>query len=122
MNSIERQAIITERLEEFVPVLVFGDIHRTEQSDLSIKLHQNQPNPFTQRTLIQFELPEEGEVELVFYDISGQILHSLKSKYGKGLNALYVKDEDLHFAQGIVYYQLKYKAQSITRAMISGIR
>jgi subtilisin family serine protease len=40
-------------------------------------LRQNQPNPFSASTLIQFELPVEAEVRLEIFDASGRRISSL---------------------------------------------
>ena len=44
----------------------------TETLPHSFCLHQNYPNPFNSRTIIAYELPQRGEVELNIYNILGQ--------------------------------------------------
>ena len=68
------------------------------------ELHQNRPNPFTQRTYIPFRLPERKEVTLEVFDNSGRVLFK-KSLLGRaGWNELKV-----HLPEapgGILFYRL----------------
>jgi len=43
----------------------------------SYNLFQNYPNPFNPETVIRFQLPQESQVELSIYNISGQLLRTL---------------------------------------------
>ena len=42
-------------------------------------LHQNYPNPFNPRTVIRYELPNEGNVSITIFDLSGKQIRSLVS-------------------------------------------
>ena len=44
------------------------------------KLHQNYPNPFNPITTISFDLPEENNVKLNIYDISGRKISTLSNQ------------------------------------------
>ncbi|MCK4412021.1 MAG: hypothetical protein KAY32_00620 [Candidatus Eisenbacteria sp.] len=48
-------------------VTAFGAIH----------LFQNQPNPFSPETRIDFELAKAGPVELAIYEVNGRLIRSL---------------------------------------------
>lgn len=43
----------------------------------SFALHQNHPNPFNPSTMITYDLPEAGQVNIVVYDMVGKIVGTL---------------------------------------------
>lgn len=52
-------------------------------------LHQNQPNPFSARTVIRFELPVGAMVRLEVFDLQGRRLRVLADRYyGAGYHAV----------------------------------
>ena len=48
---------------------------------LSFELHQNYPNPFNPITNITYELPQNGKIELIIYDITGRQLETLVNTF-----------------------------------------
>jgi hypothetical protein len=46
---------------------------------LTAQLAQNYPNPFNSETVIEYELPQSGEIQLMIYDVTGQRVISLAS-------------------------------------------
>ena len=52
------------------------------------ELYQNQPNPFIDRTVIGFFLPEATTATLSVFDETGRLLHTQKGDYAKGYNAI----------------------------------
>jgi len=83
-----------------------------------ISLYQNQPNPFTGETVIQFEIPEGGEVDLSFFDANGRFIYSIIDDYGPGINAIQLTRSDLKLFNGVILYRMKYRDQVVTRKMI----
>ncbi len=83
-------------------------------------MYQNQPNPFTGKTLIQFELPEPGAVTFRFYTVGGKEIYHLSGDYGRGVNAIHISNDLLKGYSGIIYYQMVYGQERHTRAMIAG--
>ena len=46
----------------------------------SLRLHPNYPNPFNPSTTIAFSLPEDGDVRLAVYNISGQLMGEIVAR------------------------------------------
>ncbi len=46
---------------------------------LVAQLAQNYPNPFNSETVIEYALPQSGEMQLIVYDVTGQRVVSLAS-------------------------------------------
>ena len=70
----------------------------------SIILNQNSPNPFKEKTDIQYSIPDNvGEAMLVFYDSKGTILSTFEIEH-KGEGTLTVYGENL--SAGIYTYSL----------------
>ncbi len=68
-----------------------GAFLNTSASDLGLEftLKQNQPNPFRMGTVMRFALPEERDVRLEVFDISGRLVKSLANgRFGPGLHTL----------------------------------
>ncbi len=80
-------------------------------------LHHNYPNPFYQETSIDFEIPNEAEVEINIYDLRGRLIRSRGSNYTKGRHQVTIDGSVLSQA-GIYYYQIKAGAFCQTRKMI----
>ncbi len=82
-----------------------------------IKLQQNRPNPFKDKTVIGFHLPEATKVTLTIFDLNGKVLKRIEGNYDVGYNEVFLKKSDLN-AVGLLYYQLMTKQESITKSML----
>jgi hypothetical protein len=85
---------------------------------VGFELYQNQPNPFVNRTMIGFHLPEATEATLTVYDETGRMLYSQKGNYAKGYNAVSVERTVLAQSTGMLYYKLETATDAATRKMI----
>jgi hypothetical protein len=86
------------------------------------QLSQNYPNPFNPQTLIKYDLPEPGFVNITVYNILGQKVKTLvdepqemgyKSVYWDGKD-----DEGKEVASGIYFYKIKTKGFEKTKKMV----
>lgn len=48
-----------------------------EPGPVEVVLHQNFPNPFSDHTMIRFEMPSRANVDLAVYDVAGRLVASL---------------------------------------------
>jgi photosystem II stability/assembly factor-like uncharacterized protein len=92
----------------------------TEEQTLEIKgfsLYQNFPNPFNPLTTINYTLSENSFVSLIVYDVLGNQIENLISKYQSAGNYK-VNWDGQHFPSGIYYYQLKAGKYTDSKKMI----
>jgi hypothetical protein len=79
-------------------------------------LEQNQPNPFTGTTTINYDLPEAGQVKLEVINSIGQRVATLldgKVNAGKGTATFNAQG----MAAGKYYYRLQTEAGTLTKSM-----
>jgi hypothetical protein len=80
-------------------------------------IYQNEPNPWTDNTVIRCHLPEPGPVTLTVYDASGRILSALTEDRPAGLQAWTLTARDIR-ATGLIYYRIEAGSWSATKKMI----
>jgi len=69
-------------------------------------LNQNYPNPFNPSTVINYQLPIDGFVTLIIYDILGREVKTLVNEY-KPQGKYTVSFDGSKLASGIYFYQLR---------------
>ena len=88
-----------------------------EKGEATFALLQNQPNPFSNQTLIGFNLPETSFATLTIYDVAGRILKQYTGDFAKGYNEVSVSRSDLS-ATGLLFYKLETATETATKKMI----
>lgn len=79
-------------------------------------LLQNQPNPFVDKTLIRFQLPQASEATIQVFDGMGRVVFAQSGWFAQGMHAVQV---DLATAQpGIFYYQVETAEHRAVQKMI----
>jgi len=89
-----------------------------KKSESVFALYQNEPNPFNDYTTIGFELPEAGQANITFYDVTGKVLHVVQGQYAKGMNTIKITKEDVNVS-GMIYYRLQSGEQTAVRHLIA---
>lgn len=84
---------------------------------VGFELYQNQPNPFVNKTMIPFHLPEATTAVLSLYDETGRLVYSQKGTYAKGYNTVTVDLGALNTA-GLLYYKLETESAAATKKMV----
>lgn len=85
-----------------------------ENPTLTFSLLQNRPNPFTNRTIIPFELPKSARATLRVYNQLGQEVWRKTAQYPAGQS-----QEELHLtAAGLYYYSLETPWGNATKRMV----
>lgn len=76
-------------------------------SAASLTLDQNQPNPFSNETIISYNLPENGKVVLDIYNMHGQKLSDVVEKtQQEGTHSVTINGNQL--SPGVYIYRLTY--------------
>lgn len=82
-----------------------------------IKLGQNQPNPASVNTLVQYEIQNAAHVSLEVYDVTGKLIATYdEGNQNAGRHNVYINPEQLN--DGVYYYSLKADNSRITKKMI----
>ncbi len=80
-------------------------------------LFQNQPNPFTTRTIIGFQVPEDQIVQLRIFDLKGIVVKSFELQAHKGKNTIELDAKDFG-GEGMYYYQMETSNYFATKKLI----
>jgi hypothetical protein len=73
--------------------------------DAVFELKQNVPNPFVDKTTIEFYMPLTSDGYLTITDASGRVLQLIKGTFGKGTNRIIVSDKKMP-DKGVLFYTL----------------
>ncbi len=76
---------------------------------------QNAPNPFNEKTEINFSSPSVNDVDFKVYNVVGAVVYSEKIKADKGANVITLKANA--FAPGAYMYSITNGSQTITKRM-----
>jgi hypothetical protein len=92
---------------------------RTESGLVSsdYRLLQNTPNPFSENTVIGFNLPAEMAASLTIYDVNGRVILIERGQYAKGYNEVRVNQTQLQ-GTGVLYYTLETDGFTATKKMV----
>jgi hypothetical protein len=88
-----------------------------EQISETARLFQNTPNPVYGQTMIRFDLPTAGDVQLTVRDINGRLLIQRSIAGSAGQNAVELDRKELGVA-GMLTYTLSADAFTATRKMM----
>ncbi|NNE13855.1 MAG: hypothetical protein HKN51_02685 [Saprospiraceae bacterium] len=80
-------------------------------------LYQNEPNPFSEFTVISFDLPERSSGSLTVFDVTGKVLKVVDGDFVEGRNTVLLSSDDFGNA-GMVYYKLEAGENSAVRHMV----
>ena len=99
--------------DEIIPVILAG----RNNSEQDFTLLQNNPNPFSTVTTIDFVLPQAANATLSVMDVNGRIVWTVNKDFNKGYNSFQLSDQELN-TSGVLYYRLDSGDYSATKKMI----
>lgn len=80
-------------------------------------LYQNKPNPFSESTIIGFEIPKNQEVEFIFYEVNGKVIHKFNKTFEKGYHEFELKKSDLN-TFGVFFMQMNTEDFTDTKRLV----
>lgn len=93
-------------------------IRSTKEALNAFELYQNNPNPFTESTVIGFRSATYSDVKLKIQDVSGQIIMVRNIKAVPGLNNITFNQSELSGLTGVYYYTLETPNYVATKKMV----
>jgi hypothetical protein len=89
-----------------MPIYAQNGAKSGDPKNLSFELSQNYPNPFNPATKIKFELPKDGHVTLIVYNMLGQEVKVLINEFKEaGYYSIDFNAEEL--LSGMYFYKLE---------------
>lgn len=79
-------------------------------------VYQNYPNPFSDQTAIQFDLPKSMEVELLVHDHFGRLVINKRALLGAGPQQFDINGSDL--TSGMFFYTIVTDGFKVTKRMV----
>ncbi len=133
--ALRMQAKKTIRISELIRILsrpVFAEAYTASDQVMKLELQftgqaletgdfelfQNRPNPFSDETILDFNLPEESKATISVFDVNGKLRWKTEGTFGKGYNRLMLKAADLGETQGVLYYKLETGTFTATKKMM----
>ncbi|MES2593244.1 MAG: T9SS type A sorting domain-containing protein [Bacteroidota bacterium] len=77
---------------------------------------QNAPNPFNEKTAINFTSVNTGVIDFKVYDLLGSVVYNSTVKADKGMNTITLEANS--FAPGVYMYAIKNGNSTITKRMV----
>lgn len=104
--------------------IIFENPNIVEESNSvsSLTTKGNYPNPFSEKTLIEFELSTEGDVQIVIFDHNGkqiQTINRTNCSAGKNKIEWNCRDKDEKpVLPGVYFYQVRFNKEVQCKKMI----
>ncbi|MEZ4907313.1 MAG: T9SS type A sorting domain-containing protein [Saprospiraceae bacterium] len=114
--SITSSQIKKEAYNEELEVMDVNLNYRNAEGNV-FALYQNTPNPFSDYTNINFNLPENSHALLTIMDLTGKVVYSREGDFTKGMNTVKIEKSDLN-ASGVLMYKLETSDNIDTKKMI----
>jgi len=113
-DKTSSEAYVNDQYEIAQVELVF-DIDITK--GIENMLYDNVPNPFSEQTLIGFNLAKTGQATISILDIEGKLLFKHQGQFLKGKNEIKVHRKDIGGVAGVYFYRLDADGYSTTKRM-----
>lgn len=86
--------------------LIAADVNNEDVVPQKFEVYQNFPNPFNPSTLIKYDIPEAGIVQLKIFDLLGKEIESVSGYKDKGTYEYLFSSRQNDLSSGIYFYQV----------------
>ena len=87
------------------------------ESENEIVLYQNNPNPWSESTTINYYMASDEDVTINIFNINGRLIKSVDQEAKTGLNELRIDKSDIE-TTGVLYYELITDKYKISKKML----
>ena len=118
LNSFITSAMaFNSNAEEMDIKLGFRTDNGIVESNSGLILYQNQPNPFSDLTVIGFELSQSAPTTVTIYDLNSKVIYKSEFKAVKGYNSIEISNAQLGVT-GVLFYQVDAAGYTATKRMV----
>jgi hypothetical protein len=114
-NSIEAEAYL--RNDKQINLMKLNLEFGKADVAYGFELFQNTPNPYKDKTIIGFRLPQASQATLTVFDLSGKVLKTVSRSFEAGYNQVQFDSKELGVS-GVLFYQLDTPEQTATKRMV----
>ena len=82
-----------------------------------VKLYQNRPNPFSQETVIAFDLIETNKAVLTLFDINGRQIFTSNKDFNRGYNEV-ILNKSIFPTAGTYFYRLTTDKYAVVKRLL----
>lgn len=118
--EVNSKLINSEVYTESLEIINIDLIQRSNNSQIKeFVVHQNTPNPFSDKTTIEFYTENAAQdVKLSVFNVKGHLIYSEVNDYAKGSHKIILSNDKLKMS-GLLYYRIQLGNQQETKSMIS---
>jgi hypothetical protein len=123
-NEISELSILKQSIKPEIYINDYGQVETRRltmnhllQGVSGFELYQNTPNPFSDATIIGFNLGERSKAKLKVYDPQGKLVLEKNGEFEKGFNQFELTAKEIGL-NGLMYYQIEAGDNISQRIMI----
>jgi uncharacterized protein YjdB len=112
--KMENELVKNEIYSDLKPIAV----KQTWKNNQDFVVDQNNPNPWNEKTTINFSVPRSGNVKFILSDIKGSRIINNTIPVEKGLNNINISSEVIGSQTGVFFYEISFEGKSQFGKMI----
>jgi hypothetical protein len=115
LNSEDANVVDVYSANDTVTLERMTNVSISDKNSVSFSLEQNIPNPAKESTIINYSVPQDGEIVLRMYSANGQLLYSKQENVSFGNHRIELNLSG--YAAGVYFYSMEYKGQRLVKRM-----